>query len=241
MLLCCRLDVLCLCSLLFFFTSRRRHTRCSRDWSSDVCSSDLIHAAAGADDADAERVIGAENSGRGKSGQSPSDKKSAAIQVVCHGEHLSGSGPTGEVAGPRFAIRKILPLRRRAQSAEPAPQAGRRPRPEGQDDRRRGTGCGPRVQPPRSSRPSSILDGSPVRMTAKEAVQEADVVTDKNPKTQADQARAKDKAAIKPSEAVAGKRERQGQGGGNQHHAGNRAQPENQQIEQRPLRLANGA
>src|SRR3989449_3872477 len=28
--------------LLFFFSSRRRHTRCSRDWSSDVCSSDLV-------------------------------------------------------------------------------------------------------------------------------------------------------------------------------------------------------
>src|SRR5687768_17980151 len=28
--------------LLFFFSSRRRHTRCSRDWSSDVCSSDLL-------------------------------------------------------------------------------------------------------------------------------------------------------------------------------------------------------
>src|SRR2546429_7350381 len=27
--------------LSFFFSSRRRHTRCSRDWSSDVCSSDL--------------------------------------------------------------------------------------------------------------------------------------------------------------------------------------------------------
>src|SRR2546422_6915428 len=26
---------------VFFFSSRRRHTRCSRDWSSDVCSSDL--------------------------------------------------------------------------------------------------------------------------------------------------------------------------------------------------------
>src|SRR3989449_10273604 len=25
----------------FFFSSRRRHTSCSRDWSSDVCSSDL--------------------------------------------------------------------------------------------------------------------------------------------------------------------------------------------------------
>src|SRR5205809_3446069 len=28
----------------FFFSSRRRHTRCSRDWSSDVCSSDLTLA-----------------------------------------------------------------------------------------------------------------------------------------------------------------------------------------------------
>src|SRR5256884_2542020 len=26
-----------------FFSSRRRHTRCSRDWSSDVCSSDLTN------------------------------------------------------------------------------------------------------------------------------------------------------------------------------------------------------
>src|SRR6266550_7469795 len=28
--------------VFFFFSSRRRHTRCSRDWSSDVCSSDLF-------------------------------------------------------------------------------------------------------------------------------------------------------------------------------------------------------
>src|SRR5256884_713838 len=31
-----------LAKLFFFFSSRRRHTRCSRDWSSDVCSSDLL-------------------------------------------------------------------------------------------------------------------------------------------------------------------------------------------------------
>src|SRR5256884_428656 len=30
--------------MFFFFSSRRRHTRCSRDWSSDVCSSDLQSA-----------------------------------------------------------------------------------------------------------------------------------------------------------------------------------------------------
>src|ERR1035441_10766587 len=27
-----------------FFSSRRRHTRCLSDWSSDVCSSDLVHS-----------------------------------------------------------------------------------------------------------------------------------------------------------------------------------------------------
>src|SRR2546422_2194019 len=34
---------------IFFFSSRRRHTRCSRDWISDVCSSDLtqLRCAAG--------------------------------------------------------------------------------------------------------------------------------------------------------------------------------------------------
>src|SRR5438105_8604306 len=34
-------------SCCFFFSSRRRHTRSTRDWSSDVCSSDLglYHAA----------------------------------------------------------------------------------------------------------------------------------------------------------------------------------------------------
>src|SRR5690606_39869547 len=34
----------CLCFFFFFFSSRRRHTRFSRDWSSDVCSSDLAKA-----------------------------------------------------------------------------------------------------------------------------------------------------------------------------------------------------
>src|SRR2546422_5157927 len=35
------LTVSYVCIVFFFFSSRRRHTRCSRDWSSDVCSSDL--------------------------------------------------------------------------------------------------------------------------------------------------------------------------------------------------------
>src|SRR5699024_11815594 len=32
---------ICVMLFFFFFSSRRRHTRSKRDWSSDVCSSDL--------------------------------------------------------------------------------------------------------------------------------------------------------------------------------------------------------
>src|SRR5438034_4460011 len=35
-----------MCFFLFFFSSRRRHTRSLCDWSSDVCSSDLIREVA---------------------------------------------------------------------------------------------------------------------------------------------------------------------------------------------------
>src|SRR5262249_57721628 len=37
------LSVLC----VFFFSSRRRHTRLVSDWSSDVCSSDLVNGSSG--------------------------------------------------------------------------------------------------------------------------------------------------------------------------------------------------
>src|SRR5947199_3783656 len=49
--------VRCCCIFLllffFFFSSRRRHTRCLSDWSSDVCSSDLLDVHGG----DAERGL----------------------------------------------------------------------------------------------------------------------------------------------------------------------------------------
>src|SRR6266542_6535502 len=39
---------------VFFFSSRRRHTRCYRDWSSDVCSSDLLDVKAQPGDAEGQ-------------------------------------------------------------------------------------------------------------------------------------------------------------------------------------------
>src|SRR5687768_18396887 len=45
--------------MFFFFSSRRRHTRCSRDWSSDVCSSDLdAHEVGVAEAADGVGAVG---------------------------------------------------------------------------------------------------------------------------------------------------------------------------------------
>src|SRR2546430_12634448 len=41
----------------FFFSSRRRHTRFDCDWSSDVCSSDLLFAK-GTDGLDARSPVG---------------------------------------------------------------------------------------------------------------------------------------------------------------------------------------
>src|SRR5699024_11901627 len=47
--------IFCDC-LYFFFSSRRRHTRSKRDWSSDVCSSDLITIAQARERAEGEIV-----------------------------------------------------------------------------------------------------------------------------------------------------------------------------------------
>src|SRR5690625_7043292 len=41
--------------MYFFFSSRRRHTRWPRDWSSDVCSSDLAHMGLGLGDGGVRR------------------------------------------------------------------------------------------------------------------------------------------------------------------------------------------
>src|SRR2546421_2166893 len=42
MCLFCSFSMFGLSFCFFFFSSRRRHTRSDRDWSSDVCSSDLL-------------------------------------------------------------------------------------------------------------------------------------------------------------------------------------------------------
>src|SRR3712207_9284650 len=44
-------------TLSFFFSSRRRHTRYWRDWSSDVCSSDLVRNSGGPSRSDCRSAV----------------------------------------------------------------------------------------------------------------------------------------------------------------------------------------
>src|SRR5439155_4072148 len=55
--------------LMFYFSSRRRHTRWPRDWSSDVCSSDLI-SGAGVERCDRMTTLRSP-AARGQAGNSP--------------------------------------------------------------------------------------------------------------------------------------------------------------------------
>src|SRR5690348_18258269 len=62
---------------MFFFSSRRRHTRWTGDWSSDVCSSDLGKA----DGADHERKT---HDGRGERRAGPAKREHDAEPSVEH-------------------------------------------------------------------------------------------------------------------------------------------------------------
>src|SRR3712207_9063433 len=78
-------------SYFFFFSSRRRHTRYWRDWSSDVCSSDLdgvsdAHIAGGRAEGEAGRRAGA-GSGRHGNGD---EVRSEERRVGEEGRYLWG-------------------------------------------------------------------------------------------------------------------------------------------------------
>src|SRR5256884_6236580 len=96
----------------FFFSSRRRHTRCSRDWSSDVCSSDLRILI----DKDNTTIIGGKGKQpdiQGRIGQikaaiekSTSDYDKEKLQErlakLAGGRESGGGGKRGEIGGRRI-------------------------------------------------------------------------------------------------------------------------------------------
>src|SRR5205085_6842769 len=85
--LCLRVDLL-LC--IFFFSSRRRHTRFDCDWSSDVCSSDLyaIQQPSHAHVVESKRGV---DCGAGSAAESRSDRWSSPANA--HRSHLCWPTP----------------------------------------------------------------------------------------------------------------------------------------------------
>src|SRR5205814_3221444 len=74
----------------FFFSSRRRHTRCLSDWSSDVCSSDLALRTVGLDSRDwKERIL-------------RKDASFTVAQVESDGPQRSGLSPKVLFADRKF-------------------------------------------------------------------------------------------------------------------------------------------
>src|SRR3989442_7072999 len=97
--------------LFFFFSSRRRHTRCGRDWSSDVCSSDLAlpcreaRALAGRVSARPRRGAARRGSGGGPRPRGPLDRAGRAL-----GRNARVPGPRGDAlpAGAGGDVRRVL-------------------------------------------------------------------------------------------------------------------------------------
>src|SRR5205809_1098458 len=86
----------------FFFSSRRRHTMCSRDWSSDVCSSDLLLLLLAALTRSARRVKAANKSSNARDKSGKQEQRRQPGQMVNRN---------------RFASRVKPKIRRSAKSA----------------------------------------------------------------------------------------------------------------------------
>src|SRR6266508_3189463 len=87
-------------SFFFVFSSRRRHTRWPRDWSSDVCSSDLFHDQDGQDErglAIAGPAEVGEDLGRDAGGRNQSDPAQEHRRYHPPSEEQTGDETRGEV------------------------------------------------------------------------------------------------------------------------------------------------
>src|SRR3712207_1955109 len=87
---------------MFFFSSRRRHTRYWRDWSSDVCSSDLV-----GDRFTVNRLVGE----AGDTVTLPALLLVDGDTVTSDAQALAGVTVTGEIVGhgkgPKIRIHKF--------------------------------------------------------------------------------------------------------------------------------------
>src|SRR5690349_22779150 len=105
--------VLCFFFFFFFFSSRRRHTRSLRDWSSNVCSSDLRHRDRGVADGAPRRCGPGEPGARRARGRRPVKRAAlltaAALALAgCQSAAFAGEGTVHAPMAKREAAEKGL-------------------------------------------------------------------------------------------------------------------------------------
>src|SRR3989442_4034338 len=95
---------------MFFFSSRRRHTRCGRDWSSDVCSSDLGRMTGPMGSAPVLLTIQDDGSYRGILYVEPTYREvGGVISVIAQGQvRYEGTDGNGRVTLHEGSSRRIL-------------------------------------------------------------------------------------------------------------------------------------
>src|SRR6266567_6121863 len=93
----------CWIFFFFFFSSRRRHTRFDCDWSSDVCSSDLLHRI------EARRLdLDGRKPGRGRALDPALQAIEAPYRLVLRSIDLGVARGFGARAGERLRDRREL-------------------------------------------------------------------------------------------------------------------------------------
>src|SRR5205814_3019560 len=83
---------------LFFFSSRRRHTRCLSDWSSDVCSSDLTGVLLSPHSAHAQGFV-AGVSATGNEPQAGNGNTASGTESFATGHNATASGTAAIAIG----------------------------------------------------------------------------------------------------------------------------------------------
>src|SRR5438128_4458246 len=88
--------------VLFFFSSRRRHTRCYRDWSSDVCSSDLAGSGRSAGTGEQGNADPQPAARSGSRSRDPAFPRSRDNRELAHWTHKTIKKVTDDLEGFHF-------------------------------------------------------------------------------------------------------------------------------------------
>src|SRR3989442_5090697 len=104
---------------LFCFSSRRRHTRCGRDWSSDVCSSDLFYMTTAHATQECEVCM------RFNEHSNCAKAVGRTVDQATEGAHTTACGPLASGMNEQIACQRTPPVRVQCRIRSPSDERRR--------------------------------------------------------------------------------------------------------------------